>query len=205
LSRKGHELKISIILYIVLIITPVASAEVYRWEDANGINFTDNSSSVPEKYREKLSAEPKVQSGNTTPQARVGMYRQISPSAGQEQRAAVHQADLAQHRRTAQAKEQQQITIRDRENTLQSLAKFIVIWILLGSCLFVVWIAAIVDIVRSEFVTPSSKTAWMLVVVCFPLLGMVPYMILGSNQKGRSVGCRERQLRGAACPGHPGA
>jgi len=131
------------------------------------------------------------------------VYRKVSPVAGQEQQAAVRQADQAQHRRTAQAREQKQITTRDRENTLQSLAKFIVIWILLGSCLFVVWIAAIVDIVRSEFVTPSSKTAWMLLVVCFPLLGMVPYMILGSNQKGRSVGCRERHLPGVACPVHP--
>lgn len=183
----------------MLIISSLASAEVYRWEDANGINFTDNSSSVPEKYREKLAAETRVQSGNTDPQARVGMYRQVNPAAAQQQRAAARQADPAQHRRTAQAREQQQITTRDRENTLQSLAKFIVVWILLGSCLFVVWIAAIVDIVRSEFVTPLSKTAWMLLVLCFPLLGMVPYMILGSNQKGRSAGCRERHLFGVAC------
>ena len=197
--RKGHELKVSIILYIVLICTSLASAEVYRWEDANGINFTDNSASVPEKYREIPSAETKVQPGNTNPQARVGMYRQVSPAAGQEQPAAVHRADLAQHRRTAQAREQKQITTRDRENTLQSLAKYIVIWIVLVSCLLVVWIAAIVDIVRSEFVTPLSKTAWMLVVLCFPLLGMLPYMILGSNQKGRSAGCRERHLFGVAC------
>jgi hypothetical protein len=199
LSRKGHELKVSIILYIVLISTSVASAEVYRWEDANGLNFTDNSASVPERYREKPSAETGVQSGNTGPRARVGMYRQVSPAAALEQQAAVRQADPAHHRRTAQAREQQQITTRDRENTLQSLAKYIVIWIVLVSCLLVVWIAAIVDIVRSEFVTPLSKTAWMLVVLCFPLLGMLPYMILGSNQKGRSAGCRERHLFGVAC------
>jgi Phospholipase_D-nuclease N-terminal/Domain of unknown function (DUF4124) len=179
---------------MLFFLTTIASAEVYTWVDANGMNFTDDSSAVPERYREKPLAETKVQPESTTnPLVRVGMYQQNRPVAVQENQAAVHQANLEQHRRAAEAKKQQLITTRNLETTLQSLAKFIVIWIMLGFCLFVVWIVTIVDIARSDFITPSSKTVWMLLVLFLPLLGMVPYIILGSSQKSRSPSCKERQ------------
>src|SRR5450631_2241119 len=68
-----------------------ASAEIYRWEDANGVNFTDDSSSVPEKFREKLiteadarpestvppvNAEADAQPESTTPPVKVRLHRQ---------------------------------------------------------------------------------------------------------------------------------
>jgi len=185
-----------IILHLLVLLSSVASADVYTWEDANGLNFTDNSSSMPERHREKLYPETKVQPENANPQARVGMYRQYRPAADQENRAAVHQAGLEQHRRAAEAKKQQQINTMNFENTLQSLARFIVIWLLLGFCLFVIWIATIFDIVRCEFITPSSKTVWMLLVLFLPLIGMVLYIILGSNQKSNPVSCRMKQRPG---------
>jgi len=176
-------LKTAIILFLSVLLASVASAEVYRWEDADGMHFTDNYSSVPEKYREKDIAETDAPSGHTTPHVGVGINRQYRPVANQENKAAVHQANLEQHRRAAQAKKQQQIDTSNFQNTLQSLVKFIVIWIMLGISLFVIWICTIVDIARSEFITPSTKTVWMLLVLLLPLLGMVPYMILGSHQK----------------------
>lgn len=168
---------------MLILLTSVASAEIYRWEDANGINFTDDSSSVPEKYRENPFAETNAQSEGTNPHIKVAITRQNRPVANQENQAVVHQANLEQHRRVAEAKKQQQINTKDFQTTLQTLAKFIVIWIMLGFCLFVIWIITIVDIARSEFITPSNKTAWLLLVLLLPLLGMLPYMILGSNQK----------------------
>lgn len=186
-------MKTVIILYMLVLLTSVASADVYTWEDANGLNFTDNASSIPEKYRKKLHTETNVQSENRNPLVRVGMYQQNRPVANQENQAAVHQANLEQHRRAAEAKKQHQINTRNFENTLQSLVKFIVIWIMLGFCLFVVWIVTVVDIVRSGFITSSSKTVWMLLVFFLPLIGMVLYIILGSNQKSTSVNCKEKQ------------
>jgi cation transport ATPase len=176
-------LKTVIILYMLILLTSVASAEIYRWEDANGINFTDDSSSVPEKYLEKPFAETNAQSESINPHLRVAITQQNRPVANQENQAAVHQANLEHHRRAAEAKKQQQINTRDFQTTLQSLAKFIVIWIILGFCLFTIWIVTIVDIARSEFTTPSNKTFWMLLVLLVPLLGMLPYMILGPDQK----------------------
>ncbi|MBC8017077.1 MAG: DUF4124 domain-containing protein, partial [Verrucomicrobia bacterium] len=172
-----------IIFYMLIFLTSVASAEIYRWEDANGINFTDDSSSVPEKYRESPFAETNAQPEGTNPHVRVAMIQQNRPVANQENQAVAHQVNLEHHRRVAEAKKQQQINTRDFQTTLQSLAKFIVIWIMLGFCLFVIWIVTIVDIARSKFINPSNKTAWLLLVLLLPLFGMLPYMILGSNQK----------------------
>ena len=186
-------MKTVVILYMLVFITTVASADVYRWEDANGMNFTDDSSSVPEKYREKSFAETKQQPEDTDSHVRGGMYQQNILAAHQEKLAADHQANLERQRQAAETKKQQHINSRDFDNTLQSLARYIVIGLILGFCLFVVWIVTIVDIVRSDFITPSSKTVWMLLVLLLPLLGMVPYIIMGSNQKNSSLSCRGKQ------------
>jgi len=204
LSWKGYELKTVIVLYMLVLLNSAASAEVYTWEDANGLNFSDNSSSIPEWYREKPAAETRVEPVKTNPQARVGMYPQNRLVAEQEARAAVHLANREQHRLTAEAKKQQQANSRDLETTLQSLVRFVVIWVMLGLCLFVIWIATLVDIVRSKFPTPASKAGWLLVVLFLPLLGMVPYLILGADQKCNPVNCREKQPLGVDCPVRPG-
>jgi uncharacterized membrane protein len=176
-------MKTAIITYILVLLASVASAEIYRWEDANGIHFTDDSASVPEKYFDKDVAEFKAHSRNSGQQGNVGIARQFSLAEKQEQQAATHLANQEQHRRTAEVKRQLQINSRDFEDTLQSLAKFIVIWILLGMCLFIVWVGIIVDIARSTFITSTLKTVWMLLVLLLPLLGMLFYLILGSKQK----------------------
>jgi len=57
------------------------------------------------------------------------------------------------------------------------------IWFLIGFVLFIAWIATIADIVISEFVVPSNKTVWMLLVLFLPVLGMLLYYLLGLSQK----------------------
>jgi len=198
-------LKTFVILYILVLLSSAASAEIYRWEDANGVNFTDDSSAIPEKYREKPPAEPSAETGvqpvNSNPQPRIGeMYQQNRQAVSRANQAAAHQASLERHRRAVEAKKQQQINRRDFETTLQSLAKFVVIWVMLGGCLFVIWVATLVDIVRSRFTTPSGKAVWLLLVLFLPLLGMVPYLILGANRKCNPVNSRESQPFPVACP-----
>jgi hypothetical protein len=65
--RNPTMIRTVITLCILLLLTSVASAEVYKWEDANGIHFTDSPASVPEKYREKVYAETREQIQNTAP------------------------------------------------------------------------------------------------------------------------------------------
>lgn len=168
---------------MLVFLVSAASAEIYSWEDADGVHFTDSPPSVPEKYREKPVSESNVQAEFKDPHVKGGMSQQNTLVANQEKRAADHQASLEQHKQSAEAAKKKQISARKFENTLQSLVKFIVIWIILGFSLFVVWMVTIVDIVRSDFITPSSKTVWMLLVLFLPLLGMLFYMFMGSNQK----------------------
>jgi len=191
--RKGTQLKTVVILYMLVLLSSSASAEVYRWEDANGIHFTDDSSTLPERYLEKDVAQVNLQSGTLDRRANSAIARQYALAANQEKQAALHQDNLEQRRRTAEVKRQLLINSRDFDSTLQSLAKFIVIWVILGMLLFVVWAGTIVDIVRSEFATTAQKTVWMLLVLFLPLLGMLFYLILGLKQKCTSGGSRENQ------------
>lgn len=194
-------LRIVLILYTLVCLASVASAEVYKWEDANGVHLTDNASSVPEKYREKVYAETSEQIRATTPKAGTGISKlNITPVVNQINQVAVYQANLEQQRLTSEAMRQQQAksiaaSTKNLDNALQPLAKFMAIWFLVGFFIFIVWIATIVDIVRSEFVVPSNKTVWMLLVLLLPLLGMLLYYVFGLSQKCNSVGFKAKQQK----------
>ena len=45
------------------------------------------------------------------------------------------------------------------------------------------WIIALVDILRSEFRNPNDKLIWVIVVFFFPFLGAILYFIIGRNNK----------------------
>jgi len=190
-TRKGTYVKTVVIFYMLVMLTSSASAEVYRWEDANGIHFTDDASTLPERFLEKDAAEGNRQSGAVDRRVNLAITRQNTLAANQVKQATLHQENQEQHRRTAEVKKQLLINSRDFDSTLQSLAKFIVIWIILGLLLFAVWAGTIVDIARSGFETTAHKTGWMLLVVLLPLLGMLFYLMLGLRQKCVSTSSRE--------------
>lgn len=173
----------AILLYMLVMLTADASAEVFRWEDANGIHLTDDASALPETYRAKLATESTEPPGNREQPGSDAAARQNTFAADQSRQAAVLQANLEQHKRTAEVKKQLQINSREFESTLQSLARFIVVWIILGLGLLAVWAGTLVDIARSEFATTAQKAGWMLLVLLLPLLGMLFYLILGTAQK----------------------
>jgi uncharacterized membrane protein YwaF len=47
----------------------------------------------------------------------------------------------------------------------------------------VLWISALIDILKSDFRGGSDKIVWLLVVVFLPLLGAILYFTIGKNQK----------------------
>lgn len=49
--------------------------------------------------------------------------------------------------------------------------------------LVVPWIWAIVDVVRSEFKTPSDKILYLVLTLAFPLVGTCVYFFYGQKQK----------------------
>jgi hypothetical protein len=56
-------------------------------------------------------------------------------------------------------------------------------WTLLMVIALVLFLYAIIDIVRSDFKDSSSKVVWILIVLFAPLIGSVIYLIMGKNQK----------------------
>ena len=182
-------MKTVIIIYLFVLLSSVASAEVYRWEDENGINFTDDLASVPEKYREKVSTKSTGQIKDPVPQVRVEATQRKIPVVNQENQIAAYQKDLEQQRqataetRRNQAKAAAAVNARNVKDTFPSLATAVVVCILSTLFLAIAWIATIFDIGKSEFITPSIKAAWMVVVIFIPGIGMLFYYILGLGQK----------------------
>ena len=199
-KRLGGKWKVVTTLILFSLFASVASAETYKWEDANGIHFTDNASSVPEKYREKHMPDTKPQSqgvpaGIVQQNRAVVMQPYLPPTIQptvQQDQAAIYQANLEQQRRVAEVMRQQQAralaaSTRNVEKVANSFAKVMAFWLLMGFALIVAWVSTIVDIVRSEFVSPSNKTVWMLLVIFLPLLGMLLYFIFGNSQKCKAT------------------
>ncbi|WP_229663419.1 PLDc N-terminal domain-containing protein [Cloacibacterium rupense] len=54
------------------------------------------------------------------------------------------------------------------------------IFILLPSIL---WIIALIDILKSNFKEANGKIIWVLLVIFLPILGSILYFAIGKNQK----------------------
>ncbi len=181
-------MKTVIIIYLLVLFASVASAEVYRWEDENGINFTDDPASAPEKYREKVVSEATGQIKDPVPQVRVEATWRKIPVVPQENQIAAYQDDLDQQRRATGAIRQMQskavaVNAGNVKDPFPSLATAVVVCILSTLFLAIAWIATIFDISKSKFITPSIKATWMVVVIFMPGIGMMLYYILGLAQK----------------------
>lgn len=59
----------------------------------------------------------------------------------------------------------------------------ILFFLLIGFFLFLVWVGAIVDILRSEFQDNNEKILWILLVILLPFIGTIIYIALGSRNK----------------------
>lgn len=200
-------MKIIVVVMLLALFSSVTNAEMYKWEDANGVHFTDNASSVPEKYREKHLPDNTVQTKDAVPQVGNGIAQQYRPAVIQPyippvtqpaiqqyqiDQAAAYQANLEQQRRTMEVMRQQQarnlaISSKKVENAVGVFAGFMLLYLIGLFVLLVVWISTIVDIVKSEFVNPSNKTVWILLVIFIPVIGMILYFILGQDQKHKTT------------------
>ena len=179
-------MKTLIIIYLVVLFAPFASAEVYRWEDENGMNFTDDPASVPEKYREKVTSEALRQIENPAPQVKAEAMRRKMPVVTPKNQFAAYQNEF-ERKRLATAEARQNKTraavAKQADDDFPSLATAVVACLLLTLFLAIAWILTILDIGNSKFKTPFIKAEWMVVVIFMPGIGMLFYYILGLGQK----------------------
>ncbi|HEY2720685.1 MAG TPA: PLDc N-terminal domain-containing protein [Chitinophagaceae bacterium] len=54
--------------------------------------------------------------------------------------------------------------------------------ILIALCVFLLWIVALVDILKNEF-RGNDKIVWVIVVIFFPILGSILYFLIGRSSK----------------------
>lgn len=52
-----------------------------------------------------------------------------------------------------------------------------------GIVMFVVWIAALIDVLKSEFRGENDKLLWAVVVILGGMIGAILYFIIGKNYK----------------------
>jgi hypothetical protein len=204
---------------MIVLVSSVSSAETYKWEDANGVHYSDNAASVPEKYRDKVFEKTRAESKNyilpsslgmpqpsnvripvnqdANYQARAELQRKTVEAIKQQQQV-INQANLEQQKQISGAMRQQQAKLiaqstKNSQHALNSLAKFMVVWLTIGFVVFIIWVLTIVDIVRSEFTTPSNKTVWIILVILLPLFGTVLYCIFGSGQKRNYMSAKDME------------
>lgn len=68
--------------------------------------------------------------------------------------------------------------------TLLSLSVMHLIIVLLFVLLpTVLWIVALVDIIKSDFKDSNNKIIWILIVILVPIIGSILYFLMAKNQK----------------------
>lgn len=63
-------------------------------------------------------------------------------------------------------------------------------FIILGIVLLAIWIWAIIDIVRRPELNDLMKVIWIVVVIAFPFIGVILYLIFG-RRTSNSTGTKE--------------
>lgn len=61
-----------------------------------------------------------------------------------------------------------------------------------GLALFVLWIWAIIDVIRSDFKDSTTKIIWIALLIFLPFLGAVIYPFVGKSTKKNISGNNER-------------
>ena len=54
-----------------------------------------------------------------------------------------------------------------------------IIFLVLGIIALILWIYAILDIVKGTFKGSGSKMLWLIVVIFFPIVGALLYLLIG--------------------------
>jgi hypothetical protein len=166
-------------------------------EDANGVHYTDNAASVPEKYRNEVVSETQIKDKSSAPRVDAAIPPQSNVVVPPNQNIN-YQAITEQQRQLAETMKQQQAIALAKSNkvvegAMQSLTKYMVIWLIIGFVVFIEWLSTLVDIVRSDFTSPSNKIVWVILVVLLPILGMFLYFIFGLRQKCNSGDIKNKE------------
>ena len=185
-------MRVVILFMLVMFAATAAYGEVYKWQDGNGMHYTDNALSIPQKYREKVLEETRQDSQIQQSLQPIPLNNKNYQVVGNRKPLAGNSIGLPQYPPPPKISFHKNTSINE---ALYKLGKFITIIMLIGACLLLVWLLTLVDIIRSEFTDSSNKIVWFLLVLFLPLLGVILYSFIGTGQKKSWISSKERSQR----------
>lgn len=205
-------MKIASILFSLFIIASISYAETYKWEDSNGMHFTDNAASVPAKYRAKTYESVREDIKTVKPAVYKPLPRQSSTIAVQKKDEDIVRANAERKLLAIEAMKQQQSALNAKmriqtaemeQKVFRPLAKFTAFMMIIGVLSFFIWLGTLLDIITSEFKDPSNKIVWILLVLCLAPLGVILFFLIGRSQKVKSISKSGKVQAGLASRLHP--
>lgn len=58
-----------------------------------------------------------------------------------------------------------------------------IFWIIFSLCWFLLWLVALVDILRNDFKGQNEKLIWLLVILLVPFIGAISYFAIGRKNR----------------------
>lgn len=184
-------MKVIVILLLFMLVSTVAFGEVYKWQDENGMHFTDNPLSIPKKHRDKVFAET-LQNNQSQQSFQPNPPNKNFQAAENRKPHAGTAIGLPQYPVQPKYSFQKNTSLKKALNRLE---RFITVVILIGACIFLIWLSTLVDIIRSEFSDSSNKIVWFFLVLFLPFIGMILYAFIGTGQKKSAMSARERSQK----------
>lgn len=64
------------------------------------------------------------------------------------------------------------------------LAIWAIFWTVFGIAGFVLWLWALIDVIKREFPNSNDKILWLVLIFILPLIGPIAYLIVGRKKGG---------------------
>lgn len=185
-------MRVVILFMLVTFAATAAYGEVYKWQDENGMHFTDNALSIPQKYREKVLGETRQDSRIQQSTQPMPLTNKSYQAVGKRNPLAGNSLGLPQYPLPSKKSLHKNTSFN---KALYKLERFITVVMLIGAGILLLWLFTLVDIIRSEFTDSSNKIIWIFLVLFLPLLGMILYRLIGTGQKKSWVNPQEKSQR----------
>ena len=59
----------------------------------------------------------------------------------------------------------------------------LIFWVLFSLCWFLLWLVALIDVLRNDFKGQNEKLMWVFVILFIPVLGPILYFTIGRKNK----------------------
>ncbi len=171
------------ILIIISVIVPLFLSShvyaIYQWVDEKGqVHISD----YPKPTYEQ----------NNTEKTLKGERSQLTTTVSNEN--AIQRMDLGSTQPSTGIISRPQFDQTGIQRSLASLGEQILSFVFLGFCLFVAWIFALIDIIRSKFYDNTNKILWFFFVFLLAPIGVILYFLIGRQQKIEVASNRDTEM-----------